>query len=80
MNQLPECLKTELLDDEIDAIRAVAAGRATEYQQRLAIASIVQKIARYGDLGFVPGSPDETAFFNGRQFVGTRIMRIINDE
>ena len=78
-DKMAECFITPIEDDEFAAIRAVAAGTADEYNQRLAIAAIIHKVCRHGDLAFVPGAPDETAFFNGRQFVGTRLLRIIND-
>ena len=67
-----QCFKVDELEDhEVYAIRAVGEGKATEYQQQLAIQVIVKKFSRVHDLLFIPGSQDETAFLSGRAFVGS---------
>lgn len=74
-----EALKTEPLEeDEVYAIRELYKGTATEYQQRLALRVIVNKLCRSHDLLYVPGSFDETALLNGRAFVGQAILKILN--
>ena len=72
---------TEELDvPEHQAIKALAQGDATPYQQKLALQVIVKKFSRTHDLLFKEGSPDGTAFLQGRGFVGTRILKAINTD
>lgn len=70
-------LTPKLTEDEERAIKALWRGDATEYQQRLSLKVIVNKLCRADDLLYIPGSFDETAFLQGRGFVGSQIMRII---
>lgn len=73
------CFLTEHLDEaEVQSIKALSRGDATEHQQALALHVIVKKLARTHDLHYIPQSPDQTAFLNGRAFVGHRILKIIN--
>lgn len=73
------CFQTPALDKhDIEAIKALDNGTATEYQQKLALAVIVKKLSRTHDLLFVPNSHDETAFLSGRGFVGDKIIKIIS--
>lgn len=74
-----ECFKTSTLDKhDIEAIKALAKGEATEHQQKLALAVIVKKFARTHDQPFIPDSRDETSFLSGRCFVGNKILKIIS--
>ena len=78
-NDKPISVQTPPLTvDEERAVKALWRGDATEYQQRLALKVIVNKLCRADDLLYVPGSFDETAFLQGRAFVGKRIMQILN--
>ena len=73
------CFKTLPVDKhDVEAIKAVNKGTATEHQQKLAIAVIVNKFSRAQDLLYIPNSSDETAFLNGRGFVGQKILKIIS--
>lgn len=73
-----ECVKTPPVDDiEKRALKALWAGEATEYQQRLALKVIVNKLCRADDLLYIPNSFDETAFMQGRGFVGLQLLKII---
>lgn len=73
------CFQTMPLDKhDIEAIKAVEAGTATSYQQKLALVVIVNKFSRAQDLLYIPNSSDETAFLNGRGFVGQKILKIIS--
>ena len=63
---------------EIESIKALSVGEATPYQQKLALMVIVNKISRAQDLLYIPESFDETAFLNGRAFVGQKILKHIN--
>ena len=68
----------ELHKDEVVAIQALYKGEATPYQQKLALKVIVNDFSRAHDALYVPGSFDQTAFLNGRAFVGQRILKYIN--
>lgn len=74
----PICVQTAILDvDETRAIKSLWRGDATEYQQRLALKVIVNKLCRASDLLYIPDSFDQTAFLQGRSFVGQLIMKTI---
>jgi len=60
---------------EHEAIKALSEGRADEYQQGLALSVIIHKLSRTHDLGYIPGSFDQTAFLAGRSFVGKQIIK-----
>jgi len=73
------CFQTQkLIKREVEAIKALNNGDASEYQQKLALAVIVNKFCRSQDLLYIPNSSDETSFLNGRGFVGQKILKIIN--
>lgn len=77
-NKKPLSVQTPVVtEEERQAIKSLWHGNATEYQQRLALKVIVNKLARADDLLYVPNSFDETAFLQGRGFVGTQIMKIL---
>ena len=63
---------------QIRALKACWAGTADTYQQRLALKLIVSNFSRAQDVLFIPGSPDQTAFLNGRGFVGAQILKHLN--
>lgn len=70
----PEFDKFELM-----ALKNLAAGNASSGQQRLALATIIKKIAGLNDMSFRPGldGARATDFAEGRRFVGSRIMEAI---
>ena len=79
MSKSPVVFKTQRLsDDEHRAIRSLYKGDASEYQQKLALKVIINKISRAQDLLYIPGSFDESAFLNGRAFVGQQLLKYIN--
>jgi len=67
-------------EHEVRAIKALAAGKANEGQQILAVQTIVNKIAQTYSLSFRAGEdgPRATDFAEGKRFVGDRIVRAIN--
>jgi hypothetical protein len=65
-------------DDDIRAIKALAAGRANETQQRLAVSVIADKLARAGDPSFWPDSERGSAFAAGKRFVAQQLLGAIN--
>jgi hypothetical protein len=66
-----------LTKEEHSALKALREGQANEGQQVLALAVIVKKFAQPQDLLFIPGSPDETGFVNGRAFVAAQIRKYL---
>ena len=64
---------------EHEAIKNLSKGIATEHQQRLALKFIINSVSRAQDLLYIPGGGfDETAFLNGRAFVGQNILKLLN--
>ena len=75
----PHCfLVPSVTKKEVQAIKALAKGEADEHEQMLALAVIVNKFARAQEMLYIPGSFDETAFLEGRGFVGQQILKHIN--
>ena len=78
-NNRPQCFKYDpLTKDEHIALKELYAGRATEYQQRLALKVIVNNFARSHDNCFIPDASDQSAFISGRAFVGQQILLHLN--
>ena len=76
---MDKCLETDPLDEhEIIALKNLSKGKATEYQQVLALHAITNKICRVHDNLFIPGAPDQTAFLAGRAYVGSKILFELN--
>lgn len=73
------CFECPDLDkQEIESLKALGKGEADEFQQKLALAVIVNKFARAHDLPYIPGSFDQSSFISGRAFVGQKILKILN--
>lgn len=68
--------KWELADAA--AIQAVARGEANPEQQRRAIAWVVEQCAGYYDVSFRPGpgGDRETAFAEGKRWVGAQVVKL----
>lgn len=64
--------------EDVDAVKAVAAGNASPAQQKRAMDWIIQRAAMTYDETFVAGSADVTAFLAGRRSVGLQIVKLIN--
>tara|TARA_R110000851_G_scaffold9579_2_gene35541 strand:- start:641 stop:916 length:276 start_codon:yes stop_codon:yes gene_type:complete len=60
------------------AIKQLSKGEAEPHQQVLALEVIVKKFSRAFDLGYIPGSFDQSAFLSGRGFVGQQVTKAIN--
>lgn len=74
----PQAAKVRPPDkEELIALRAVYNGEANPYQQRLALYLITNVFSRAQDVLYIPGSFDQTAFLNGRAFVGQQILKYI---
>lgn len=66
---------------DIAAIKALAAGNATESQQQRAVKWIVETVAATYDEPFrseLDGGSRETDFALGRAYVGRQIVKLIN--
>ncbi|MCG7985058.1 MAG: hypothetical protein JAY90_20200 [Candidatus Thiodiazotropha lotti] len=70
---------TPLTKEEWTAVQAVYAGTGNERQQRLALQVVISNLANTHALTFINGSPDGTAFFLGRQYVGKILINCINN-
>ena len=68
----------DVTDDEQRALKALESGTASDYQQRLALYLITNKLSRAQDLLYIPGNTHASAFLNGRAFVGQQILKILN--
>lgn len=78
-NKINQCFKVrKVTEAEHSALRALHNGDATEYQQRLALKYIINSTSRAQDQLYIPNSFDETAFLNGRAFVGQHILKLLN--
>ncbi len=74
-----ECLRCEALTkDEHEALKALNKGEANAYQQKLSLSIIIHKFSRSHDLLYIPDSFDQSAFINGRAFVGQKILKHLN--
>lgn len=67
----------ELDEAEVVSIKACWVGEATPHQQRQAMNVVVDKLSMADRLPYQPGSFDETAFLNGRAWVGKALRRIL---
>lgn len=77
-NKTPKCFQVPAVSkQEIQAIKALSTGEATEYQQMLALSLICNKLSRAQDNLFIPESDRESAFLSGRAFVGQQVLKYI---
>ncbi|RWN31761.1 hypothetical protein [Mesorhizobium sp.] len=65
-------------DLDVEAIKAVAAGNASEGQQKRALHWIVHQAAMTFDEPFVPGQQDVSDHLTGRMNVGRQILKLVN--
>ena len=66
---------------DVTALKAVAAGVANDGQQKRAMAWIINTAAQTYDLSFrsdADGGERETAFAEGRRFVGLQVVKLVN--
>lgn len=59
---------------DVGAIQALARGDATPDQQKIALDYIINNLAGTYDLSYRPGSDRDTAFAEGKRFVGLQIV------
>lgn len=66
---------------EVEAVKALAAGEASAEQQRLALDWVITTAAGTYELSFrsdKDGGDRETAFAEGRRFVGMQVVKMVN--
>lgn len=66
---------TEYELSDVGAIQAMAKGEARSDQQQQALRFIVEQICKVYDLSYRPDSERDTAFAEGKRFVGTQIVK-----
>jgi hypothetical protein len=64
--------------EDAHAIQAVMYGRASEEQQKRAMAFIVNQICGTYDLSYRSASDRDTAFAEGKRFVGLQLTKFAN--
>lgn len=62
------------------AVKALAEGKADEWQQKRALHWIMTVAAMQNMNAFFPESPMETAYAMGRKYVAEQIVGLINDD
>jgi hypothetical protein len=63
---------------DVVALKALAAGTATPEQQQRGLDWIIKAAADTYGLSFRLGSPDGTAFAEGRRSVGLQVVKLLN--
>lgn len=66
----------EWQDADIAAIQALAAGTASPDQQKRALVYIVNVLCATYDMSYRPDSDRDTAFAEGKRFVGNQIVKL----
>lgn len=61
---------------DVAAIQALQAGTATPDQQRRALGYIVNVVCATYDMSYRPDSDRDTAFAEGKRFVGNQIVKM----
>ena len=79
-DKVEECLphespieRPDYTEQEIQALRALYDGKATERQQKIILPYIIRAAGTH-DLSYRPGDPHATAFAEGKRFVGTTLV------
>jgi hypothetical protein len=63
---------------DVFALKALAAGVASEGQQKRALEWILKVACGIGDNTYYPNSERDTTFAEGKRFVGLEIVALIN--
>lgn len=69
--------RPDYTEAEIQSLRSLYRGEADERQQRLALDYIIRAAATH-DISYRPGDPHGTAFAEGKRWVGTTIIWMLN--
>jgi hypothetical protein len=71
--------RPDYLEADVQALRAVAVGRASDAQQQRALDYVIRVICGTYDMPFRPGAPDLTAFAAGKQWAGQTIVWLLKN-
>ena len=63
---------------DINAVKAVAAGTANDQQQKRALDWIICQVCGTYEMTYRPESDRDTAFAEGRRFVGLQIVKALH--
>lgn len=66
-------LRPDYTEFEVQAVRALARGKASERQQKAALEYFVRSCGTY-DTSYRPGDAHATAFAEGKRFAGTTLV------
>lgn len=85
MSKKPVIQPWSSIDDQVDdqdiaAVKALAAGVANEGQQKMVLALIINRIAGTYDMSFRPGGPEgdrASSFAEGKRYVGNALVRLM---
>lgn len=58
------------------AVQALAEGKASAYQQKLALQCIVEDLCEYHGLSYSPDNTHDTAFAEGKRWVAAQIVKL----
>lgn len=64
----------------VAGIRALSMGTASEHQQRTVFEWIYKDLAGIGSQSFRTGDSHQTAFMEGRRFVGVVLVNLANEK
>lgn len=62
---------------DVGALQALDRGDAEADQQRRALTFIIETICKTYDLSYRPDSERDTAFAEGKRYVGTQIVKLL---
>ena len=77
MARTPPMMLPETSVQEVQALKALANGEASEVQQDLIFKYIVMKLGMVGGQSIFHGQHDVTAFNEGRRFVGINVIHLV---
>lgn len=63
---------------DVSSLQALARGVANEGQQKRALDYIINTLGMTYEHTYVPGSERDSAFAQGRRFVGLQIVKLVN--
>lgn len=62
---------------DITAIQQIEQGKAESEMQKRALKWIIEEACKTYDMSYRPGDTHETAFHEGRRFVGNEIIKML---
>ena len=73
---VPHFLRCDWADEDAYAMQALARGEASPEQQRRVLDWVINQGARYYDISFQLEGDRESAFAEGRRFVGAQVIKL----